>query len=148
VTQPQVAPTNELERSRRIRRATLVGLAYFGIAMVFGALAGATGGGFRVAWRLAAWLISAALFAWNVRLEYAVLDNPPATAARRAAVAVAWGAFAVAVVAYSRSRMASSPHSAHLLLAFLIWPVLTGGVAFIVAFAATSIAGIVARRFQ
>ena len=102
----------------------------------------------RIAWRLAAWLISAAIFARHVRHEYAGLDNPPATAAWRAALAVALGAFAVAVVAYARSRMADSPHRPMLLLALLTWPILTGVVAYVVAFVAGSIGEVASKKFK
>jgi hypothetical protein len=136
------------EKSHWILRVVLVGLAYFAVGVVFAALAGASMGPGTVAWRLAAWLISAAIFAGHVRYEYARLDNPPATAALRAALAVAFGAFAVAVVAYTRSRIVDNSHRPFLLLAFLSWPILTGVVAFVVAFFAASIARMASDRFR
>jgi hypothetical protein len=148
MAQPRVEPIRGAEKSHWILRVVLVGLAYFAVGIVFAALAGAAAGANRIAWRLAAWLISAAIFAWHVRHEYARLENPPATAAWRAALAVAVGAFAVAVAAYTRSRMADSPHRPLLLLAFLSWPVLTGVVAFVVAFVAASVGEMAAKRFR
>jgi len=140
-----VAPAEE---SHWILRVVLVGLAYFAVGVVFAALAGATSGSTRIGWRLAAWLISAAIFAGDVRYEYARLDNPPATAALRAALAVALGAFAVAAVAYARSRIVDNSQRPFLLLAFLSWPILTGVVAFVVAFFAASIARMASDRFR
>jgi len=136
------------ETSHWILRVVLVGLAYFAVGIVFAALAGAATASTRIAWRLAAWLISAAIFAGHVRYEYARLDNPPAKAAWRAALAVALGAFAVAAVAYARSRIVDNSHRPFLLLAFLAWPVLTGVVSFVVAFVAASFARMVSNRFR
>ena len=147
MAQPHVEPTRVEEKSHWVLRVALVGLAYFAVGIVFAALAGAAAGSARLACRLAAWLISAAIFAWHVRHEYARLDNPPATAAWRAALAVALGAFAVAVVAYTRSRLADSPHPL-LPLALLSWPILTGAVAFVVAFVAASIGEMASKRFK
>lgn len=147
MAQPNVDPARA-ERSHWILRVVLVGLAYFAVGIVFAALAGAATGSTRIAWRLAAWLISAAIFARHVQYEYARLENPPATAAWRAALAVALGAFAVAAVAYARSRIVDNAHRPFLLLAFLSWPVLTGVVAFVVAFLAASIARMASDRFR
>jgi hypothetical protein len=135
--------------SHWILRVVLVGLAYFAVGIVFASLAGAATASTRIAWRLAAWLISAAIFARHVQYEYARLDNPPAKAAWRAALAVALGAFGVAAVAYARSRIVDSSHRPpFLLLAFLSWPILTGVVAFVVAFLAASIARMASDRFR
>jgi hypothetical protein len=131
-----------------IRRVVLIGLAYFVIGEAFIALAGSVTGPMRIAFRLAAWLISLAVFASHVRYEYARLDNPPSTTAWRAATAVAFGAFGVALVAYIRSRLESPDHHTSMVATLVAWPVLAGIPAFLVALVATVIAGMVARRFN
>jgi len=147
MAQPNV-DSARAETSHWILRVVLVGLAYFAVGTVFASLAGAAAWGAIIAWRLAAWLISAAIFAGHVRYEYARLDNPPATAAGRAALAVELAAFALAAVAYARSRIVDNSHRPFLLLAFIVWPVLTGVVAFVVAFLSASLARVVSDRFR
>jgi vacuolar-type H+-ATPase subunit I/STV1 len=131
-----------------IRRVVLIGLAYFVIGEAFSALAGSVTGPMRIAFRLTAWLMSAVIFASHVRYEYARLDNSPSTTAWRAATAVAFGAFGVALVAYIRSRLASPDHHTSMVLTIVAWPVLAGIPAFLVALVATVVAGMVVQRFN
>jgi len=135
-------------RSSALRRVLLTGLAYFVIGELFSFLAGAVSGQARIAVRLTAWLISAAIFASHIRYEYARMNNPPGATAWRAATAVALGAFGVALVAYVRSIITSPDHHTSMVLTIIAWPLLAGIPAFLVALVATVIAGAVAKRFS
>ena len=134
--------------SSAVVRVLLTGLAYFVIGEAFIFLAGAVTGPARIAFRLAAWLISAAIFASHVRYEYARMNNPPGTTAWRAAAAVAFGAFCVALVAYTRSIVASPEHHSSMVATIIAWPLLAGIPAFLVALVATVIAGKFAKRLS
>ena len=84
-----------------------------------------------VAWRLAAWLVSAVTFASHIAYEHFRVRNTPARVALHAAVAVAIGAFLLALwVSYQHSRP---------LLALIVFPLVTGVPAFVVALIAVTI---------
>ncbi len=76
------------------------------------------------------------------------MNNPPGTSAWRAASAVAFGAFCVALVAYVRSIVTSPEHHTSMVATIVAWPVLAGIPAFLVALVATVIAGKFAKRFS
>ena len=90
---------DESRRPRWLRTVLLVGGVYLAAGIGFGALSGrAATPQWRVAWRLAAWLVSAAAFAAHIVRELR-LSRSPRTAAWRAALAAALGAFGLAVAA-------------------------------------------------
>ena len=90
-------------------------------------------------WRLGAWLICAVAFAVHIALSYFRFRNSPRRTALRAAVSVALGAFALAVGANIHALTAGTGNRRLLALALLIWPVITGVPAFVVAFVATAL---------
>ena len=83
-----------------------------------------------VAWRLAAWLVSAATFGAHIAYEHFRVRNPPTGVALHAAVAVAFGAFLLALWVNVHAR---SP------LALIVFPAVTGVPAFVVALIAVTI---------
>jgi len=88
-------------------------------------------------WRLAAWLVSAGAFTAHIWHEHRRLQTSPQTTAFHTSVAVALGAFGLAVGASIHSLTASSPqHFPAIML--LIWPVVTAVPAFVVALTATA----------
>ncbi|MDD5544597.1 MAG: hypothetical protein PHX83_15630 [Acidobacteriia bacterium] len=92
----------------------------------------------RVTWRLAAWIISAAVFAAHITYEQLRRRSSPATTALHTSLAVALGAFAIAVAANVHARAASSYKYSHA-LALVAWPVVTALPAYIVALTATAV---------
>jgi hypothetical protein len=90
-------------------------------------------------WRLAAWLVSAAAFTTHIGYESFRMRTVPSRAAWRAALAVALGAFALALSATIHSLVvgSTSQHQRLVLLALVIWPVMTGLPAFFVALGAS-----------
>jgi len=89
-------------------------------------------------WRLAAWMASAVAYAAHICYEHFRLRNPPRSAALHVALAVALGAFGLAVGANVHSLWLGSPseHRRLLLLALGLWPVITALPAFLVALGA------------
>jgi hypothetical protein len=87
------------------------------------------------AWRLAAWAVSAIGYAAHIAYERFRLQNRPGPAAVHVAIAVAIGAFGLAVGANIHSLSIGSPIPQRqlLLLALGIWPVITALPAFFVA---------------
>lgn len=112
-----------------IRAALLIGVVYFLI-----------GRGFTLPadhahlWRLAAWLASAAVAAAHIGYEHFRLNSSPRATALHAAVAVALGAFLLAVAATVHAVMVPShAPSWRYLLALVLWPIFTALPAFLVA---------------
>jgi len=91
------------------------------------------------AWRMAAWAVSAVGYAAHIAYERFRLQNPAGSAALHVALAVALGAFGLAVGANIHSLSAGSvnQHRQLLLLSLAIWPVMTALPAFLVAFGAS-----------
>ena len=86
-------------------------------------------------WRLGAWLASAIVYASQILYEHFRLRNSPARIGLHASVAVALGAFALAVAANIHALSASTGNQRLLLLALAIWPIITAVPAFVVALA-------------
>src|SRR5215831_16285962 len=100
------------------------------------------------AWRLAAWAVSGVAYAIHVAYECFRLRNSSLTAALHVALAVALGAFGLAVgaVAHSVSATTSSEHQRLVRLALVTWPLITGLPAFLVGLATCGLLGRVSRR--
>ena len=91
----------------------------------------------RFAWRLAAWIACGIAYAAHiVYLQFKFRKSPLATALH-AAVAVALGAFLLALAASVHALMVAS-HAAYrkFLVALLVWPLITALPAFVVALSA------------
>jgi hypothetical protein len=116
------------------RMTLLFAIVYALVGITFAALAGSS------VPRLAAWFVSAATFAIHLGYEHFRLRSSPARAALHAAVAVALGAFALAVWVNVHSYRAASGHRSPLMpLALVAFPVVTGVPAFVVGLIAVSI---------
>ena len=90
-------------------------------------------------WRLAAWVVSGAVYAAHISYEHFRLHNRPRVTAQHAALAVALGAFFLAVAATVHALTAVS-HAAYwrYLLAFVLWPIVTAVPAFLIALVAAA----------
>jgi len=108
----------------------LIGVVYAFVGIVFAVPAGHV-----KIWRLAAWLVSAIAYAAHICYERFRLRNSPRSAALHVALAVALGAFGLAVAANIHSLLLGSTneHRRLLLLALGLWPLFTALPAFLVA---------------
>jgi hypothetical protein len=95
-------------------------------------------------WRLGAWLLSAAFYGAHILYERFGLRTAPRTAALHVGLAVALGGFGLAAAAniHSLSVGASDRQRRLLLIALVVWPLITGLPAFLVAWV---VSGILAR---
>jgi hypothetical protein len=124
-------------RSRWLVAVLLVGVVYLLAGIVFASLAKtATSDQVRVMWRLAAWLISALAFAAHIGYEHTRLRSSPRTTALHASLAVALGAFGLAV---SAGIHAQAAHKHFPAVALAAWPALTAVPAFVVALIAAAL---------
>jgi hypothetical protein len=89
-------------------------------------------------WRLAAWLTSGVAFAIHIGLEHFRLRNTPRGTALHGSVSVALGAFALAAAANIHALTAGTANHRLLALALVIWPIITGVPAFVVAMVAAA----------
>ena len=92
-------------------------------------------------WRLAAWLVSSVAYGAHIAHERFRLRNNPLTAAMHVALGAALGAFGLAVGANVHAWVTASPDARRglLLIALLLWPVITFIPAFIVALALSAV---------
>jgi hypothetical protein len=112
----------------------LVGVLYLAVGITSAALAGAAASDqVRFFWRLSAFIISALVFAAHIAYEHFRLRNTARLTAWHASVAVAFGAFALALVANIHDLGSASGYRTRMLIALVAWPLLTGVPAFIVA---------------
>ena len=116
-----------------LRAMVILGVVYAFVGIVFALPAGHV-----KVWRLAAWVVSAVAYATHICYERFRLRNSPRSASLHVALAVALGAFGLAVGANIHSLSLGSPneHQRLLLLALGLWPVITALPAFLFALAA------------
>ena len=122
-------------RKRWLRAVIILGVGYLVTGIAFGTLAGGSASTqMRTAWRMAAWLTSAAGFAAHIWYEVFRLRDSPLTAALHAALAAALGAFGLAVAANLHAHWAAVGNQRLLAIALAVWPAMTAVPAFVVAF--------------
>jgi hypothetical protein len=117
--------------------------------LLFGLVYGAIGIGFAacetnetaIFWRRAAWLASALAFAFHIGHEHFRLRNSPATTALHVSLAAAFGAFVLAVAANVHALKAATGNRPLLALALVLWPIITGMPAFLVALVLAALLG-------
>lgn len=126
----------ESPRQSWVRTTVILGIGYTLVGIVFAAPASHV-----QAWRLGAWLVSAIGYAAHIAYERFRLRSLPGTAALHVALAVALGAFGLAVGAniHSLSAGSTSQHRQLLRLSLGIWPAMTAPPAFLVAFATSMV---------
>ena len=111
--------------------ATVIGLLYCVIGIVFALPSNQVR-----AWRLVAWLASAVLYAAHVAYERFRLRNSARSMALHVASAVAIGGFGLAVAAMVHSLFAPPNYTRwRFVPALVAWPIITALPAFIVALA-------------
>jgi len=127
------------DRKPWLRAVILLGVVYLVVGIAFAAFAGwSASNQMRIAWRLTAWVISAVAFAAHVWYERFRLRNSALTTALHTSMAVAVGAFALAVAANVHGQWVASSHQSSLAFALVAWPALTAVPAFLVALIAAA----------
>ncbi|MEK6283896.1 MAG: hypothetical protein AABN95_26385 [Acidobacteriota bacterium] len=122
------------DRQRWFRIALFVGVLYFAVGIAFAELAGAAASSqMQFFWRLSAFVICAVVFAAHIAYEHFRLRNTPRPTAWHASVAVAIGAFALALKANIHDLGSASGYRPRMLIALIAWPLLTAVPAFLVA---------------
>jgi len=121
-------------RQRWLSTAILAGVIYLAVGLASAALAGAAASDqMRSFWRLSAFVVSAVVFAAHIAYEHFRLRNTARPTAWHASVAVAFGAFALALMANIHDLGSASGYRPRMLIALVAWPLLTAVPAFIVA---------------
>src|SRR6266511_1881487 len=121
-------------RQRWLGTATLVGVLYLAVGITSATLARtAASDQMRSFWRLSAFILSVVVLAAHILYEHGRLRNAARSTARHASVAVAFGAFALALAANVQDLASASGYRPRMLIALVAWPLLTAVPAFIVA---------------
>jgi hypothetical protein len=138
---------NDSGRQRWLITVILVGVLYLAVGITSATLAGtAASDQMRSFWRLSAFVISAMVFAAHIAYEHFRLRNTARPTAWHASVAVAFGAFALALMANIHDLGSASGYRPRMLIAFVAWPLLTAVPAFIVALVVAAGLGVTAGR--
>ena len=139
---------DRLANPRWLPMAILVAIVYPVVGITFAALANPSASNqMRVTWRLAAWLLSAAAFVAHLGYEHVRLRSPPLRAALHVSMAVALGAFALAVWVNVHAHWVGVSHRSPLApLALVVFPAVTGAPAFVVALVALVVLARMRRR--
>lgn len=125
---------------RWLRAVLLAGLAYLVIGLGTADLARLGG----AAWRLVAWATSAVVFLAHIAYERTRLRSVTTTSALHAALAVALGAFGLALAATLRAA-ATGNYRGAFALALVAWPAMTGIVSFVAAWVMVTVAGVLGK---
>ena len=125
--------TNLQNRPLWMDHAILIGIVYAVIGVFF-----AVPSTHVQAWRYAAWITSAIVYATHICFEYFRQRNSAKSTALHVAIAVAIGGLGLAIGALFHSLFAPPNYSRWRLgLALILWPILTGLPALIVALVIT-----------
>ena len=124
-----------------VRVVLLLGVLYCAVGILFGILAGqAASTEMRIAWRRAAWVVSAIAFGAHVVYDQVRLCGSLKSTALGVSSAAALGAFGLAVAANVHARSVAPDQRPHnLLLSLALWPVITGVPAFVVALVSATV---------
>jgi hypothetical protein len=127
-----------MSRTQRVRvwlaLAVIAGLAYFVIGRLFTLPTTHV-----LAWRRAAWAVSAVVFAAHILIEHYRVRSSSRSTAMHAATGSAVGAFLLAVGGIVHSMSANLAVRPVWLLALVVLPIGTGVLAFFVAFVAATL---------
>ena len=122
------------DRKRWLRAVVLFGAVYLVIAIAFGQFASwAASDSMRETWNRMAFLASGVAFAVHIGYEHFRLGHSPLITASHVSMAVALGAFALALKANIHDLGSAAGHRPRMLIALVAWPLLTGVPAFVVA---------------
>ena len=90
-------------------------------------------------WRLAAWIVSAGVYAAHISYEHFRIRSSLHSTALHVAFGAAIGAFGLAAAAIVHSLLTGTGNLRLLRIALLIWPVISGVPAYVVAFVLTAV---------
>lgn len=123
-----------IRHSRWLRTAFFAGVLYFAAGFGFGALAGAAASDpMRSFWRVTAFIVSGVVFALHIAYEHFRLGSPARSTAWHASVGAAVGGFLLALAANLHDLGSASGYRPRMVIAFVVWPLLTAVPAFVVA---------------
>jgi len=135
------------DRQPWFRTAVLLGAVYFVFGVAFAAFASwSASNSMRETWNRLGFLASAVAFALHIGYEHFRLRNSPLITASHVSMAVALGAFALAVSANVHGYKVGSSNQRLLAIALVAWPAITAVPAFVVALVAAAGLTLVRRR--
>jgi len=124
---------DEPKRRLWLRAVLLTGALYCTIGITFSAFAARSSHRMAVAWNVASFGVSLVVFAIHIGYEHFSLGNRPLIVGLHTALAVALGSFLLAVSANIHSIGVATSNHRLLAIALVVWPLMTGIPAFVVA---------------
>jgi hypothetical protein len=130
---------NAPARQRWFPMVVVLAAAYFVFGIAFAEFAGwSASNSMRTTWNRLGFLASAVAFALHIWYEHFRLRMSPLMTASHVSIAVALGAFALAVSANVHGYRVGSGNKGLLAFALVAWPAITAVPAFVVALAAAA----------
>jgi hypothetical protein len=122
-------------RPKWLMGIALLAAVYLVVGFGFAGLAGRSATvQMRDFWRITAWAVSGAAFLVHLWYEHFRLHSPPRTTALHTSSAAAVASFGLAGAANIHAHFVSSTNPTMIMLAIVLWPLLTMAAAFAVAF--------------
>ena len=138
---------NAAGRKQWIPVSIVVGLLYFAIGFGFAAFARwAVFGLTAVTWNRLAFLFSAIVFAVHIVCEQFRFESTPRRTAWHTSVAVALGAFGLALAANINDLSSPAGYRPKMLVALIAWPLITAVPAFFVALIVATVLNLVRKK--
>src|ERR1044072_140320 len=135
------------DRKYWVAAVLIVGVSYFLVGFVFAGLARWSALNLSaVAWNKLALVVSAIAFALHIGYEHFRFQHRPRTIAWHTALAVALGAFGLALAANIHDLGSPAGYRPRMLLALIAWPLVTAVPAFFVALIVALVFNLVGKK--
>ena len=129
----RIAESMNNQKRQELRAVLLTGAIYCTIGITFSAFAARSSHRMAVAWNVASFAVSLVVFAIHIGYDYFGIGNRPLIVAWHASTAVALGSFLLAVSANINSLRVANARHGLLAIALVVWPLMVGIPAFVVA---------------
>jgi len=121
-----------MENSKQIKRIISYGLIYLVIGIMSALITNPMeSGGMQTALRLLALVLAISVFIYHISLQLIQSNNSVLKATSNAAIATAFGTFLLAVLANIYNLLTEAENKNQLPLALIVWPAVTGLLAFL-----------------
>lgn len=137
----------QTKNNPRFKRIIFYGLVYLTVGIISALVTNPLeSGGMQTALRLLALALAIAAFVYHIRLELFQSNNSIPKASLNASIATAFGTFLLAILANIYGIITEADNKNQLLLALILWPVVTGLLTFLGGYVISKIFSLIRSR--